>query len=75
MKGSNILADYEDRPTLAADFGVSERTIIRYENQPDGLPSVQIGGRTLYHIPSVKEWLKRRERWPNPTGKPRRRAA
>lgn len=62
----DFLADYVDRPTLARALGVSTRTISRYENQPDGLPSTTIGGRRLYRGQSVIDWLKQRERRPNP---------
>lgn len=62
----DFLADYVDRPTLARALGVSTRTIARYENQPDGLSSTTIGGRKLYRGQSVIDWLKERERHPNP---------
>ena len=62
----DFLADYIDRPTLARSLGVSTRTIARYENQPDGLPSTMIGGRKLYRGQSVIEWLKEQEVHPNP---------
>ncbi len=69
---TTLLADYLDRDALAAELGVSTRTVARYEYEPDGLPSLLIGGRRKYKIDSVKAWLERRERKPNPT---RRRAA
>ncbi len=46
---------------------MAERTVARYENEPDGLPSLIIGGRRKYRIESVRAWLERRERRPNPT--------
>ena len=69
---ANILADYLNRDALAAELGVSARTVARYETEANGLPSVMIGGRRKYKIDSVKAWLERRERKPNPT---RRRTA
>jgi hypothetical protein len=64
---TNILEGYVDRPALAQQLGVSWRTIHRYENLPDGLPSLMIGGRRMYKLDSVRAWLERRERKPNPT--------
>ena len=42
-----ILADYVDRDALAEFFNVSSRTITRWAGQPDGIPAVRIGSRTL----------------------------
>jgi hypothetical protein len=67
-----LLENYLDRRSLARQLGVSERSVFRYENQPDGLPSLLLGGRRMYKLDSVRAWLERRERKPNPT---RRRAA
>ena len=62
---SNILENFVTRAALAADLNVSERTIWRYENLPNGLPSVLIGGRKLYRRESVLAWLAKRERTRN----------
>lgn len=67
----SLLDDYLDRPSLAAELRVTERTLIRWQQQPDGLPYVELGGRILYRISSVRDWIESRERRPNP----RRRAA
>lgn len=65
MTFKNILADYVNRPELAAALNVSVRTLSRYEILPDGLPSVLIGGRKLYRVQSVLDWVKSRETHPN----------
>lgn len=62
-----ILSDYLTRPELAAELNVTPRTIIRYENRPDGLPHTRIGGRVMYRKASVLAWLEKAERHPNPT--------
>jgi hypothetical protein len=62
-----LLADYLDRATLARELGCHQRTIARYENQPDGLPASLIAGRKYYRRAAVLEWLGSRERRPNPT--------
>ncbi|MDX9982222.1 MAG: hypothetical protein RBU25_19535 [Lentisphaeria bacterium] len=67
---TGILADFIDRPSLAEQLKCSEKTIARYETQPDGLPYVMIAGRKWYRIPEVVAWIGRREHRPN-----RRRAA
>lgn len=47
-----FLNEYATRKALAQSFGRTERTIVRWN-----LPSVRIGGQTLYHIPSVRQYL------------------
>ncbi len=66
-----ILSEFFDVAALAAELGregkpLSHRTIARYENEPDGLPSVMIGGRKYFRRLAVVEWLKKREHRPNP---------
>jgi hypothetical protein len=63
----NMLQDYIDRPELARQWNVSERTISNYERLADGLPYTELGGKHLYCIPTALAWLRRRERSPNPT--------
>jgi phage terminase Nu1 subunit (DNA packaging protein) len=63
---TGLLDGFIDRATLADQLGCTARTIIRYENQPDGLPNLMLGGRKLYRIEAVKAWLANRERKPNP---------
>lgn len=67
MTQVNLLSGYLPRADLAAELGVSERTLARYENRPDGLPSSVIGGRKLYRIESVRNWLLAQEHRPNPS--------
>ena len=61
-----ILSDYLDRPALATELCCAERTVARYESEPDGLPSLMLGGRRYYRRAAVLEWLSKRERKPNP---------
>lgn len=63
---NDLLAGYVDRPTLAQMLRCSERTIARYEELPDGLPSLSLGGRRLYRVTHVQKWIEQRERHPNP---------
>jgi len=64
---AELLDGYLDRAALAEALGVSTRTLCRYEAEPNGLPTTRIGGKALYRLESVKGWLERRERRPNPT--------
>lgn len=61
-----LLDEYLTRSELARELNVAERTIIRYQNQPDGLPRTKMGGRTLYRRASVLAWLQTNEQRPNP---------
>ncbi len=45
MAMPELLEGYLDRAALAAALGVSARTLCRYEAEPNGLPSLLIGGR------------------------------
>lgn len=72
---AELLEGYLDRATLAAQLNVSERTLIRYEGERDGLPSLMLGGRRLYRLEAVRQWLQRRERTPNPSRRGPKRAA
>jgi len=67
----SVLADYIDRATLAQQLRCTERSIARYENEPNGLPWLMVGGRKFYRISAVQAWLTKREHNPNP----RRRTA
>jgi hypothetical protein len=68
--GGFILEGYVQQAQFAADNGISERTVKRYRDQPDGLPWVAFGGKVFIPILEAGEWLRRRVRHPNP----RRRA-
>jgi len=61
-----VLAGYVDRPELTRQLRCTDRTIHRYENQPDGLPCLIVGGRKYYRIDAVKAWLAKREQRRNP---------
>jgi hypothetical protein len=62
---TNFLTDYIEVTEIATDLRKCERTIIRWMNEPKGLPYVKIGNRRLVHIPTAQEWLLQRMRKPN----------
>jgi hypothetical protein len=57
-----ILSDYISRKDLATELGVNEATLIRREKDRKGPPVTRIGRDVLYHIPSVKTWMRAQER-------------
>lgn len=63
---TTLLAEYLTRAEIAAELRVTPRTIIRWQQQPDGLPFVKLGDRVLYRRQSVAEWIERHEHQPNP---------
>jgi hypothetical protein len=62
-----ILAGYVDVPQFAAEAQKHPRTVVRWMDAENGLPFVQLGSRRLIHVPTAREWLLRKMRWPNPT--------
>ena len=69
----NLLDGYVTRDEAASALGVTKRSLINYENEPNGLPRVPFGGRVYYRVESLREWLAKRERQLNPTSSVRRR--
>lgn len=68
--GTNgLLAGYVTRAHLASEWYCHERTIARYELEPDGLPCLYIGGRKLYRIEDACAFMERRIKTPNPVRK------
>lgn len=51
---------------LADDWHTTTRTLRRYENEPDGLPSVMVAGRKWRPVKACAAWLAGRMRKPNP---------
>ncbi|RFC68152.1 DNA-binding protein [Mesorhizobium denitrificans] len=66
-----LLDGYLTREQLAQELGVHHLTIIRYQQQPDGLPFTKFGRRVLYNRASVQRWIEKHERHPNPTRRSR----
>jgi predicted DNA-binding transcriptional regulator AlpA len=57
-----LLAEYLTRAQLAAQLGVSERTIDRWHTCRTGPPRTVFGRQILYRRSSVRDWLAKRER-------------
>jgi predicted DNA-binding transcriptional regulator AlpA len=65
-----VLEGFLRREELAQQFGLSPRTIDRWEALRAGPPRVRVGRTILYRIEAVREWLLSREQQAFP---PRRR--
>jgi hypothetical protein len=61
----DILAGYVEQAQFAHDHRISPRTVARYRNQADGLPSVEFGGKIYIPIDDAASWLRNRIRHPN----------
>jgi Helix-turn-helix domain len=64
-----LLANYFTKSEVMATLGISDNTLRKYENQPDGLAYTKIGNRRLYHRDDFEAFLERRKTRPNPTRK------
>ena len=62
--GEHILDDYYSLKELADEFGVSERTVARWDAQRTGPPRTLVGRTPYYRILGVRKWVAARERGP-----------
>jgi hypothetical protein len=51
---------------LAVQWGCTRRTLGRYDQEPDGLPYVYVGGKKYRPVKACQAWLAKRVRRPNP---------
>lgn len=63
--GVDILANYMEQDVFARMHHISARTVARYRNQTNGLPSVEFGGKVYIPIDEAAAWLRNRIRHPN----------
>jgi helix-turn-helix protein len=57
MPTPTLLDDFVDDDGLAKELGRHHRTLKRWRDRGDGPPWIKLGGRILYHLPTIKEWL------------------
>jgi hypothetical protein len=62
---AGILAGYAEQGEFARTHRISARTVARYRNQADGLPSVAFGGKVYIPLREAGTWLSSRIRHPN----------
>ena len=63
--GADILAGYAEHNEFAKINNISPRTVARYRNRANGLPSVEFGGRIYIPLDEASAWLKSQIRRPN----------
>jgi Bacterial RNA polymerase, alpha chain C terminal domain/Helix-turn-helix domain len=59
---ARVLNGYLTPPELAAQLGVCQRTLARWDRDRTGPPRSVVGRRILYRAESVTAWLAKRER-------------
>jgi hypothetical protein len=62
MTGEGLLADYARPEELAADLGVSVRTLTDWRGKGEGPPHVKIGRQVFYPRIGFKDWVAARVR-------------
>jgi hypothetical protein len=63
--GADILTGFAEQTEFARNHRISARTVARYRNRPNGLPSVVFGGRVFIPIDEALAWLRSQVRRPN----------
>jgi hypothetical protein len=63
IENDTLIPDSE----LAKLWHCHDRTLYRYDKEPDGLPFCYIGGKKYRPLRACSEWLARRVKYPNPT--------
>ena len=61
----DILGGYVAEADFARAANISQRTVARYRNQPNGLPHLVWGGRILIPLEEARAWLAGQVRRPN----------
>lgn len=59
-----VLNDYLNPSGLAAELGVTVRTLQRWDSLGYGPPKTKVGHTVLYDTGGVRQWLKQHERQP-----------
>ena len=69
--GAEVLAGYLTLHQLAAQLGISPRTLLRWHAQRMGPPRCVVGRLIRYRVDAVRAWMASREQEARPS--PRRR--
>jgi hypothetical protein len=71
---SDIFTDFLPIGRFAKDVVHKHtRTVLRWMDEPDGLPYTKLGNVRLIHIPTAREWILSRMSRRNPDRRHRRR--
>ena len=65
----DILDGYMTLAELAVSTGRSERTVYRWTQQPNGLPTLKLGAQRLVKVETARRWLESLEK-PSPPDRP-----
>jgi hypothetical protein len=66
MTASDLLKDYQPEAEFAEEVHVSQRTVARHRNKPNGLPYMEWAGRIWIHVPGAKQYFASLTRRRNP---------
>jgi hypothetical protein len=69
---TDFLADFVPIGQFAKNVGKHTRTVLRWMDQPDGLPYTKLGNARLIHPATAHAWLMSRMRQRNPDRRRRR---
>jgi hypothetical protein len=70
---SDFLAGFVPIAQFAKDVRKHTRTVLRWMDEPGGLPFTRLGNQRLVHLESARAWLFARMKQPNPDRRRRRR--
>jgi hypothetical protein len=59
---TDVLEDFLDLEPFAAQIKRHPRTVRRWMDKPNGLPSTKVGSRLLIHVPTARAWMLSRMR-------------
>lgn len=58
---TGILDGYATRAQAAAQMGLSEDTLARWETQRKGPPCIRLGRKVYYRIEAIRDWMRDQE--------------
>jgi hypothetical protein len=61
ITGKSVLDDYDTEEVVAAQLGVSTRTLARWRSLRIGPPVTYVGRKPFYYRPITAAWLRGRE--------------
>jgi hypothetical protein len=56
------MTGYQREDHFAKENGVSQRTVARKRQEPDGIPFTEWGGRVYVHVEGARKYIEQRTR-------------